>query len=133
MSIVDMLVGDPMECHNPPDTVVFLLPTTGLGRGYASKMFECFTDEIRPLGKAYAMSRDCCVYYGVVAHADGAYEQAPRIMKNFLEHFCDKHGQTSPIGVVISGRDMPVEVRFELMATLARSKLPIRLFDFPHS
>lgn len=133
MAIVDMRIGDPMECDEPPDVVVFLLPTTGLGRGYASKVFKCDKDSARLLGKAYSMASDKCVHYGLVAHEDGGYEQAPQIMKDFLEDLCKMRSHKSPVAVVISGRDMPVNVRFEFMATLARAKLPIKLFDFPSS
>ncbi len=133
MAIIDMRNGDPVELDPTTRTVVFLLPTQGFGRGYAAKESARFTDESRVLGKAYSMAQQDRVYLAVTVHTDDDYSQAPKIIEDFLNHLDETHSRRVPIAMVISGRDIPVEVRFEFMATLARSKQRIKLFDFSSS
>lgn len=136
MAIVKMQIGDPLKLRKVPETVVFLMPNTGQGKGFAGLMAKMFPEEFkkpprRRLGAVQCRATRQHILFGLVAYAN-SYVCAPNILRKFLKRLKTLQKKPATVAFVQSGQDIPMHIRFKIMAVLAESDLNIQLIDFQY-
>lgn len=136
MAIVKMQIGNPLKIRKVPEFVIFLMPNEGQGKGFPALMTKMYPEEFkkdarRRFGSVLCRVTRKHVFYGLVAYAS-SHVCAPNVLRKLLKNLKATLGKPTTVAFVQSGQDIPMHIRFKILATLAESDLNIQLFDFQY-